>query len=85
MDSEEFTRWGAYLSIEPPMEQRADYLAGAIGALIARVEGTMGGKPPRIKSRLIEFDARPEDDQKAFAAWIGALGKSCSPKSQRSS
>ena len=73
MSSAEFTRWAAFLSIEPSMEYRADYLASALGALIGRVEGTMGGKPPRLPARLIEFDRRPEDDQEAMAAWLGSL------------
>jgi len=75
MDSAEFTRWVAYLSIEPPMEARADYLAGAMGALIGRIEATLGGRPPRLKSRLIEFDRREEDDQAELAAFLSGLGK----------
>ena len=73
MSAAEFARWAAYLSIEPSMEYRADYLASALGVLIGRIEATMGGKPPRLPSRLIQFDAREEDDQAAFAAWLGSL------------
>ena len=76
MDSREFTRWIAYLSIEPPMETRLDYLCGAIGTLIGRVEGTLGGKPPRLTPRLIEWDRRPEDEDAAFVAWVQSLNKS---------
>jgi len=75
MSAAEFARWGAYLSIEPGMEQRADYLASALGALIGRCEATLGGKPPRLPARLIQFDRREEDDQAALAAWLGSIGK----------
>ena len=74
MSSAEFARWAAYLQIEPSIEYRADFLSAALGALIGRVEATMGGKPPRLGSRLIPFDRRPEDDQAALAAWLGGLG-----------
>ena len=80
MDSAEFTRWIAYLSIEPPLETRLDYLSGAIGTLIGRVEGTLGGKPPRLSGRLIEWDRRPEDEQAAFVAWIQSLNKGAADK-----
>jgi hypothetical protein len=73
IDARAFARWQAYLSIEPCAEQRMDYLASAMGTLIGRVEATMGGRPPKLPSRLIEFDRRPEDDQEALAAWLGAV------------
>jgi hypothetical protein len=73
IDARTFVYWTAYLSIEPPAEARMDYLASALGTLIGRVEATMGGKPPKLPARLIEFDRRPEDDQEGMAAWLEAI------------
>jgi hypothetical protein len=75
MTSAEFTRWAAWLAMDPPMEVRADYLATAIVAHINRVQGTLGGKPPRLGPRLIAWDRRDEDDQEGLAEWIGGTFK----------
>lgn len=76
IDSRDFAYWAAFLQIEPSIESRVDYLAAALGALIGRVEATMGGKPPAIGEKLIQWDKRPEDEQAEFAAWItGLYGK----------
>jgi hypothetical protein len=73
MTSAEFARWAAYLQIEPSIEYRADFLAGALGALIGRVEATLGGKPPKLGTRLIQWDRTETDDQETMAAWLGSL------------
>lgn len=75
MTSADFTRWIAFLAIEPCMETRVDYLSGALAALIGRVEATLGGKPPRPTARLIEWDRRPQDDDEAMVAFLQSFGK----------
>ena len=70
MSAAEFARWVAFLTLEPDQGTRTDYLAAQLAAMIARVEGTLGGKPPRIKGRLIEWDRNPEDEEKELAAWL---------------
>ena len=70
MSAAEFARWIAFLTMEPDVGTRMDYLAAGLAAMIARVEGTLGGKPPRHKGRLIEWDRNPADDEKELAAWL---------------
>lgn len=72
MSSTEFSEWKAYLSLEPDEGTRADYLAGAIGALVTRVEATLGGKPPKIGGKLIRWDKREGDDMRELAAMMEA-------------
>ena len=72
MTSAEFAEWKAFLSIEPDDGTRADYLAGALGALITRIEATLGGNPPKLRGRLIQWDRRPEDDEAELAAAMEA-------------
>jgi hypothetical protein len=75
MSSREFSEWCAFLQLEPDIGTRADYLATALAQHIARVEATMGGKPPPIKGRLIEWDAHVEDDAEGLAAMLSNMGK----------
>ena len=72
IDAREFAYLAAYLQIEPPIEERLDRLMAVIALLITRIEGTLGGRPPKIGDKLIEWDKRPEDEQKAFAEWLKA-------------
>jgi hypothetical protein len=74
MSSAEFVRWCAFLRMEPDTGTRMDVLASAVGALIGRVEGTMGGKPPRLRGRLVEWDRDEEADQNALVEWIKSIG-----------
>ena len=75
MSAAEFNRWVAFLAMEPDLGTRMDYLAAGLAAAIARVEGTLGGKPPRISGKMIEWDRCPEDDEKELAAWLEGFGK----------
>lgn len=70
MSSAEFSEWRAFLSIEPDDGTRADYLAASIAALITRVEATLGGTPPQLRGRLIEWDKRQKDEEAELAAWL---------------
>ena len=44
--------------------------AAALGALVGRVESTLGGRPPRIGARLVEWF---RDDARDHAAIAGML------------
>lgn len=70
MGSAEFTKWLAFMSIEPDIGTRLDANAAALGALIGRVESTLGGRPPRIGARLVEWF---RDDARDHAAIAGML------------
>ncbi len=70
MSAREFGEWKAFLTVEPDAGTRADYLAGALAAFIGRVEATMGGKPPRLSGRLIEWDKRHVDETERIAAML---------------
>lgn len=70
MSAREFGEWKAFLTVEPDMGTRVDYLAGGLAAFIGRVEATMGGKPPRLSGRLIEWDKRHVDETERIAAML---------------
>ena len=55
LTSAQFAGWAAFLAVEPDVGTRADGLAAALGTLIGRVEGTLGGRPPSIAGRLINW------------------------------
>lgn len=76
IDAREFAEWCAFMQIEPDVGTRLDYTAGVIGALIGRVEASMGGKPPRLGPRLIEW-GRDEADAQAeiFEQLVSRFGK----------
>jgi len=73
LDARDFANWAAYLQIEPPIEERLDRLMAIIGLLITRIEATLGGRPPHIGNKLIEWDKRPEDEQLEFAQWLQTI------------
>lgn len=70
MTSAEFSEWRAFLAIEPDDGTRADYLAASIAALITRVEARLGGRPPELRGKLIQWDKRQQDDEAELAAML---------------
>jgi len=70
ISSAEFAEWKAFLTVEPDIGTRADYLAGAMAAFVGRVEWTLGGKPPRLGGRLIQWDKRQTDSADEMAAML---------------
>lgn len=75
ISSADFAEWCAFLIDEPDIGRRADGLATVIGALIGRVEAALGGKPPRIESRLIEWGGKRSADEQMIAKAISEVVK----------
>src|ERR1035437_3686589 len=55
ISAEEFARRRAFWLVEPPLGTRLDLLCGALGRLLACVIGNLGGEPPDIGEKLIDF------------------------------
>lgn len=73
MGSAEFTKWLAFMSIEPDIGTRLDANSAALGALVGRVEATLGGRPPRIGARLVEWFRDDTREQSALAGVLSVM------------
>ena len=74
MTSEEFAFWQAYLEREPDAGTRADYLATMIAHLVNNVVAALGGRPPEIGARLIDWGRRPVDDERELLEALQRMG-----------
>lgn len=61
------------MSIEPDIGTRLDANSAALGVLVGRVEATLGGRPPRIGARLVEWFRDDAHDQAAIAGMLQAF------------
>ena len=63
ISSEDFAKRRAFWLVEPPIGERLDLLCGALGRLLAGIIGNLGGEPPDIGEKLIDFLKEPEDGE----------------------
>lgn len=80
ISSSEFSDWCAYLSSEPDIGTRLDYLSATIGQLISMLIACNGAKPPEIGARLIDWDGRDmeakrKSDNEAFINALKAMAE----------
>ena len=63
----------AYLSIEPDVGTRADWLATTLVAALARIEATLGGKPVKTDGKVIEWGTTQEADEATIAGVLDRI------------
>ena len=49
------------LLVDPDSATRLDALLSIIAQLLSRIEGTLGGRPPHLKTPLIEWGTTPQE------------------------
>ena len=73
MTSAEFTRWAAFLSLEPDIGTRADWLATNLACHLGRIEATLGGSLLEIQGKMIDWGRTEETDEREVLKKIKAI------------
>jgi hypothetical protein len=78
--SKQFVEYMEHMRLEPDIGIRLDYLISMVCQMLARVEGTLGGKPPKLNSPIIEWgktevENEKERQERIANMFITALGK----------
>jgi hypothetical protein len=79
ISSAEFGEYMLSMKHEPDCGTRLDYLMSMVCQMLARVEGTLGGKPPKLTSPIIEWGKShieiEKERQEQVLEMFKALGK----------